>query len=206
MPRKGLCMKKTGNITARIVLIVFIFMMGCGRESREKLSEAGSDFLIGEESHAAAETDESPAEICVYVCGAVNAPGVYTLPAGSRVYEAVRMAGGLSDEADERAVNQAEILTDGRQVTIPTKAEVLKEEEGAAGGPVNINTAGVSELMRLSGVGESRAKDIIAYRKEHGAFSVPEDIMKVPGIKEAVFEKIKDDITVGYLLIHQQYS
>lgn len=51
--------------------------------------------------------------------------------------------------------------------------------------------------MRLSGVGESRAKDIIAYRKEHGAFSVPEDIMKVPGIKEAVFEKIKDDITVG---------
>ncbi len=197
MPRKGLCMKKTGNITARIVLIVFIFMMGCGRESREKLSEAGSDFLIGEESHAAAVTDESPAEICVYVCGAVNAPGVYTLPAGSRVYEAVRMAGGLSDEADERAVNQAEILTDGRQVTIPTKAEVLKEEEGAAGGPVNINTAGVSELMRLSGVGESRAKDIIAYRKEHGAFSVPEDIMKVPGIKEAVFEKIKDDITVG---------
>lgn len=197
MPRKGLCMKKTGNITARIVLIVFIFMMGCGRESREKLSEAGSDFLIGEESHAAAETDESPAEICVYVCGAVNAPGVYTLPAGSRVYEAVRMAGGLSDEADERAVNQAELLTDGRQVTIPTKAEVLKGEEGAAGGPVNINTAGVSELMRLSGVGESRAKDIIAYRKEHGAFSVPEDIMKVPGIKEAVFEKIKDDITVG---------
>lgn len=197
MPRKGLCMKKTGNITARIVLIVFIFMMGCGRESREKLSEAGSDFLIGEESHAAAETDESPAEICVYVCGAVNAPGVYTLPAGSRVYEAVRMAGGLSDEADERAVNQAEVLTDGRQVTIPTKAEVLKGEEGAAGGLVNINTAGVSELMRLSGVGESRAKDIIAYRKEHGAFSVPEDIMKVPGIKEAVFEKIKDDITVG---------
>lgn len=197
MPRKGLCMKKTGNITARIVLIVFIFMMGCGRESREKLSEAGSDFLIGEESHAAAVTDESPAEICVYVCGAVNAPGVYTLPAGSRVYEAVRMAGGLSDEADEKAVNQAELLTDGRQVTIPTKAEVLKEEEGAAGGPVNINTAGVSELMRLSGVGESRAKDIIAYRKEHGAFSVPEDIMKVPGIKEAVFEKIKDDITVG---------
>ena len=197
MPRKGLCMIKTGNITARIVLIVFIFMMGCGRESREKLSEAGSDFLIGEESHAAAETDESPAEICVYVCGAVNAPGVYTLPAGSRVYEAVRMAGGLSDEADERAVNQAEVLTDGRQVTIPTKAEVLKEEEGASGGPVNINTAGVSELMRLSGVGESRAKDIIAYRKEHGAFSVPEDIMKVPGIKEAVFEKIKDDITVG---------
>ena len=197
MPRKGLCMKKTGNITARIVLIVFIFMMGCGRESREKLSEAGSDFLIGEESHAAAETDESPAEICVYVCGAVNAPGVYTLPAGSRVYEADRMAGGLSDEADERAVNQAEILTDGRQVTIPTKAEVLKGEEGAADGPVNINTAGVSELMRLSGVGESRAKDIIAYRKEHEAFSVPEDIMKVPGIKEAVFEKIKDDITVG---------
>jgi competence protein ComEA len=82
-------------------------------------------------------------------------------------------------------------------VTITTKAEVLKGEEGAAGGPVNINTAGVSELMRLSGVGESRAKDIIAYRKEHGAFSVPEDIMKVPGIKEAVFEKIKDDITVG---------
>ena len=197
MPRKGLCMKKTGNITARIVLIVFIFMMGCGRESREKLSEAGSDFLIGEESHAEAETGASPAEICVYVCGAVNAPGVYTLPAGSRVYEAVRMAGGLSDEADERAVNQAEILTDGRQVTIPTKAEVLKGEEGAADGPVNINTAGVSELMRLSGVGESRAKDIIAYRKEHGAFSVPEDIMKVPGIKEAVFEKIKDDITVG---------
>lgn len=168
--------------------------------SEEKLSEQGSAFLIGEESIPEEEesaAEESAAEICVYVCGAVRVPGVYTLPAGSRVYEAIRMAGGLSEDADERAINQAEVLADGQQVTVFTKAEALSENENPAGVKVNINTAGVSELMRLTGIGESRAKDIIAYRKEHGAFSVPEDIMKVSGIKEAVYDKIKDDITVG---------
>ena len=182
-----------------LVAAVFIFMAGCQKGAEESLREQGSAFLAGEESLPAESEShpESGGEIFVYVCGAVNKPGVYALPAGSRVYEAVELAGGLTEDADERAVNQAEILRDGMQVTVFTKSEALLQNENPAGAKVNINTAGASELMRLTGIGESRAQDIIAYRKEHGAFAVPEDLMKVPGIKEAVYEKIKDDITVG---------
>ena len=197
-------MRKFKKIRMSVLLAgVFIFMMSCRGGAEENLAEQGSAFLAGEslaEESLPEENDaESRAEIFVYVCGAVRTPGVYALPAGSRVYEAVELAGGLTEEADERAVNQAEVLKDGMQVTVPTRteAEELRAAEGNAYGRVNINTAGVSELTRLTGIGEARAKDIIAYREAHGAFSSPEEIMKVSGIKEAVYEKIKDDITVG---------
>ncbi len=187
-----------GAVTAA----VFIFQGGCGKAGEEDLAGQEAAFLADEsfcEETDSSAADSSAEQICVYVCGAVAKPGVYTLPGGSRVYEAILMAGGLTAEADERAVNQAEVLRDGQQVTVFTRveAEELQENEALPGNRVNINTAGVSELTRLSGIGESRAKDIIAYREAHGAFEAPEDIMKVSGIKEAVYEKIKDDITVG---------
>ena len=154
-----------------------------------------------------------PAEIQVYVCGAVASPGVYVLPEGSRVYEAVEMAGGLLESADPKALNQARPLADGEQITVLTVEEVQNgetAEQGAGGsvsggdgtlagsgdGKVNINTADEDELMTLSGIGESRAKAIIAYREENGKFESIEDIMKIDGIKEKMFEKIRDSITV----------
>lgn len=164
------------------------------------------------------ETVEEPKELYVHVCGAVENPGVYVLPEGSRVVDAVTAAGGALTEACEEALNQALAVTDGMQVYVPTQEEAEESREwmhtgdvsGQSGsadggmlsagtgseGKVNINTADVNQLCTLPGIGESRAASIVAYREEQGAFSAVEDIMKVSGIKDAAFAKIKDKICV----------
>ena len=144
----------------------------------------------------------------VHVCGEVVNPGIYELPAGSRIYEAVKAAGGFTENASEESVNLASPIEDGVQIRIYSKEEAETLAAGAApfdgfeaSGEgkepvVNLNTATKEELMTLSGIGESRAEDIIRYREENGGFQNIEDIMKVSGIKDAAFQKIKDRITV----------
>ncbi len=149
--------------------------------------------------------------IFVHVCGAVRTPGVYELKSGSRVYEAVQAAGGFTDDAEENYVNQAQILSDGMKLMIPTIEEALampeygvdmQTAEGTAGQPaddgrININTASQQELCTIPGIGATRAAAIAQYRQEHGNFDSVEDIMKVTGIKEGTYEKIKDSIKVN---------
>lgn len=163
----------------------------------------------------AAENATEPIELYVHVCGAVEAPGVYVLPEGSRVVDAVEAAGGTLESASEESLNQALPVTDGMQIYVPTMEEAEKSQEwihtgersgqpGSAAvsesngstGKININTADVTTLCTLPGIGESRASSIVAYREEHGGFSTIEDIMKVSGIKDAAFGKIKDKICV----------
>ncbi len=136
--------------------------------------------------------------VCVYVCGCVAKPGVFYLDKGARVYDAIQLAGGITDDGDMRAVNQAETVADGQQIYVP----FIEEGQGVAAEDgsdtrVNINTADISQLTTLPGIGESRAKTIIAYREEHGAFKDVSDIMNVTGIKEASYNKIKDLIRVN---------
>ena len=144
----------------------------------------------------------------VYVCGAVQVPGVYMLHAGDRIYEAITMAGGLSEDASTISVNQAEMVSDGQMIFVPTVEEAnagitmpqvsvvqdsAKENGDAAGdGKVDLNTASLEELMTLPGIGETRANDILTYRMEHGAFAAVEEIMNVNGIKEGLYNRIKD--------------
>lgn len=141
-------------------------------------------------------------DIYVYVCGEVMSPGVYALTEGSRIYEAVEAAGGFTDEAAEQSLNLAAMVSDGMQITVYSmkEAETLQEsaagKTGAAGSFVNLNTATKEELMTLKGIGEAKAEDILRYREKSGGFKRIEDIMKVPGIKDAGFQKIKDSITV----------
>lgn len=167
---------------------------------------------------------EEAKTLAVHICGAVSAPGVYELPAGSRIIDAVEAGGGFLPEADEACCNLAEEIVDGCQIYIMTKSESCADgqTEKKAGiqtspdsdmqttdinvrsnsapalenGLVNLNTADVAALMTLPGIGESRAKAIISYREQHGAFTKIEDIMKISGIKQAAFSKIKDKITV----------
>lgn len=160
-------------------------------------------------------TEKAVPLICVYVCGAVNRPGVYQLAEGSRVCDALRCAGGLREDADDRSLNQARILGDGEQITVLTgeeaksggitgngveqSADSLPGDGSSGEGPaarVNINTAGKEELMTLPGVGEARAEAIIAYRGENGKFQSAEDIMKIEGNKEKLFAKLQDKICV----------
>ena len=106
------------------------------------------------------------------------------------------MAGGMTEEADPYAINQAEILKDGQQLTVFCRAENNAASVNGEPGKININTATVDELMTLPGIGEARAKDIITFREQNGPFEAVEDLMKISGIKTALFGKIENQITV----------
>lgn len=156
--------------------------------------------------------------IYVHLCGAVKEPGLYEVQSGSRLYEVLKRAGGLTEEACDTFLNQAQVLADGSQIYVPTKEEVAKgtvennensqignnssgenssgDEKDSSLNKVNINTADVDELMTLSGIGESKAKAIVEYRDSNGGFKSIEELMNISGIKEGVFQKIKDSITV----------
>ena len=202
-------------------------------QNREVESNAGDTDQNRKAEPSAGSTDrtelsdassEEAKTLVVHICGAVSAPGVYELPAGSRIIDAVEAGGGFLPEAEEACCNLAEEIVDGCQIYIMTKAESCADgqTEKKAGiqtspdsdmqttdrnarsnsapalenGLVNLNTADVAALMTLPGIGESRAKAIISYREQHGAFAKIEDIMKISGIKQAAFSKIKDKITV----------
>ena len=153
--------------------------------------------------------EETPAEIFVDVCGAVANPGVYEMDSDSRVFQVIEAAGGFLPEAASASVNQAQPVSDGQQIYVPTQEEVeegtmpaeIQQTETAgdsdtAEGVVNINTADADTLKSLSGIGDAKAQAILAYREEHGVFSTIEEIMQVPGIKESTFSAIKDKIKV----------
>ena len=172
--------------------------------------EEDSPEKTGEETREKGQEPEQEADaIFVYVCGQVAAPGVYELSAGARVYQAIERAGGTLEGASPESLNLAQQAEDGQKIYVPSKEEAEagtfpqdssreaaspSQEQG--GGKVNLNTAGLEELMTLTGIGQTRAEAIITYREEEGAFQAPEDIMKVDGIKEGIYEKLKDEITV----------
>lgn len=146
---------------------------------------------------------EKPKICYVHVCGQVLYPGVYRLEEGQRIYEAIELAGGFTESASRTWLNLAEPVADGMKVEVPDEEQAQQWQQvsgagknPASGGKVNINTAPREELMTLKGIGEARAEDIVRFREKQGYFQTIEDIMKVPGIKDAAFEKIKDEITV----------
>ena len=165
------------------------------------------------------ETNDSQSFV-VYVAGYVNNPGVYELSAGSRVIDAIDAAGGYSKEAYDNYLNLASLISDGQMIYVPSEEEVSQGNvesiagnggtsgigvngnggnsgsngTGNSGGLVNINSASKEELMTLPGIGESKADKIIAYREENGRFSTPEGIMEISGIKDGLYNKIKDKI------------
>ena len=147
-----------------------------------------------------AESDRGDAEsgypVMVFVSGAVRSPGVYGFSGNARVYEAVERAGGFSDDADRTQVNLAETVFDGEMVKVPFIGESIDAGTTVSDGKVNLNTATKAELMALSGIGEAKAEAIIAYRTEHGRFQTTADIMKVSGIGEGLYSRIKDSIKV----------
>lgn len=196
-------MKKIKNT---IILMLFLILPGlssCGRDdgivyfdtvAADDAYTQGAEENITEPGSALADEEQ----ICVHVCGQVCRPGVVMLPAGSRVWEAVEAAGGLTEYAQDAAVNLAAVLEDGQKLYIPALGESAAEETAKTvdDGRVNLNTADADRLQTLSGIGAGRAADILSYRETHGGFQNIEEIMQVPGIKESIYEKIKDKITV----------
>ena len=195
------------------VLMGIFLLAGCdGHADTFSLSEQGAEQTedAGQETSGdrtewsvdlSEETEETEAtQICVYVCGQVQAPGVYYLDAGSRICDAVSAAGGCLDTADTCAVNQAERLVDGSRIYIPQEGEtavsISMGDMEQADGLVHLNRADKETLMTLPGIGETKADAILEYRDSHGGFTKKEELMDIPGIKDGVFRKIEDYITV----------
>ncbi len=167
------------------------------------VSDAGSSDS-GDTEAAAVEAET----IVVDVSGAVVSPGVYELGEGARVSDAIEAAGGLSGDADVSTLNRASKVSDGMKITVPSQGQQASsgssDNVGTASsrataqtsGLVNINTATVDELQALSGVGPSTAQAIVEDREKNGLFASVEDLMRVSGIGEKKFAKIKDSICV----------
>lgn len=188
--------------------IISLCLCGCNQNTDIYLEEYGENTQKVEpvESMEVSETEERSRICYVYICGAVMNPGVYAMQEGSRIYEVIREAGGFTEGADETVVNQAEPVTDGMMIRIYTidEAESLELEKrdvsekfSGGDGRLDINKAGISELMTLPGIGSAKAEAIVSYRTEYGDFSDVEDLMNIPGIKEGIFAQIREHIKVN---------
>jgi competence protein ComEA len=166
-------------------------------------NEEENPFHITETEETAGVTTNDEIEeerLVVDLKGAIVQPGVYELEGGARVHELLKMAGGLTSEADELAINLAAPLEDGMVIYIPKKGEVTDYSQTSHqeqdDGKVNINVALSEELQTLTGIGPSKAEAIIAYRDENGSFKELEGLLEVSGIGQKSFEKLKDEITI----------
>ena len=155
----------------------------------------------------AKEEKEEPVEqdlITVDVKGAVKAPGIYDLPVGSRVNDAVQKAGGLTEQADSKSLNLAQKVSDEALVYVPTKGEEATSQQTGSGTvsstskekKVNLNKASLEELKQVKGLGGKRAQDIIDHRETNGKFKSVDELKKVSGIGAKTIEKLKDYVTV----------
>ncbi len=224
--------KLRNKILFSIPALVVCILFGCQKKDALLLTQLQSDAESQElrEVEPSEEAEnvrmQKPPEedvdepeiqkIMIHICGAVQHPGVYELEEGDRICQAVEKAGGFTGEADEDLLNQAQKLTDGMQLVIPTKEEADKVRKEGAGTQqylryedttsnaenisgsslININTATEEMLCTLPGIGSEKAKSIIEYRTKNGNYKRIEDIMNVAGIKGGMFAKIKDKIVV----------
>ncbi len=162
---------------------------------------------VSKDSSTEKEVKEEPVEqdmITVDVKGAVKAPGIYDLPVGSRVNDAVQKAGGLTEQADSKSLNLAQKVSDEDLVYVPTKGEEVASQQVGPGTAsstskdkkVNINKASLEELKQVKGLGGKRAQDIIDHRESNGKFKSVDELKKVSGIGAKTIEKLKDYVTV----------
>lgn len=183
-----------------LVLVVFGFLFL--RREPEAVEEELTMFTTSETQISSSEA--SPSMIYIDIKGAVRSPGMYQVEEGSRLIEAIDSAGGFTDEADQEQLNFALKLADQQVIYVPKIGEEIKAVgesiQGTTGNEeddkVNINTADAQELQTLSGIGEKKAQDILAYREANGSFKEISELTNVSGIGEKTLEKIKDYITI----------
>lgn len=200
-------MRKKCFVLIPVMVVVLLGATSCSNSNGEVVEVIGLESTEQQESLEEVSLEEeenvvTTEEIKVYICGEIANPGVYDMDEGDRICDIIDKAGGFTEYASTMYLNQAELIIDGQKIYVPTVEEV---EAGASllyssaeeeDGKVNLNTASKEELMTLTGIGESKAEAIIAYREDNGGFETIEDIQNISGIKEAVFSTIEDQICV----------
>lgn len=205
-------MKKTIIILCTIIVVLggIIFILYKNNSSSKE--EVVDIFKEPEEIE---QEESNSKKVIVDIKGMINNPGVYEVDSDLRVNDVIELAGGLKEGADTSNINLAKLVSDEMTIIIYSTEEVLekfKQEVCICNCPyiqndacinsnnddnlININTAGIEELTTLTGIGDVKAEAIIKYRSEVGKFKTKEELLNVEGIGEALFEKIKDNITV----------
>jgi len=199
-----------------IILILILIIIGGGVVLYKNINSEDS-FTINRDSDI---SENSPAiqkevpPLIIHITGAVKSPGVYQLKSTDRIVDAVKIAGGATEEANLDLINLAALLKDGQKIIVPSKiynengeetnknidnnAEVMysSSSSGSISGKININTANETMLQALPGIGPVLSERIIEYRNQNGLFGIIDDIKDVSGIAEKKFEGIKDLICV----------
>lgn len=210
-------------ILMMIIAGVMVYLFGDKKE--EVVEDAIKEEVAVVEPKVDILEEEKEESITIDIKGEVKTPGVYELPLNSRVIDAINISGGLTNKADTSDINLSKILKDENVIVISNKysnqtTKYTKKETSVVNNAstskdnvvsssnssdtntnktndkVSINTATKEQLMNLNGIGESKANDIIAYRNQNGLFKSIEDIKKVSGIGDKLFDKIKDHITI----------
>ncbi len=197
-------------------IAVFLLVTQQEKEDKELLIETLSTTEVTvdtKKEQEQANNESKSTKIYVDISGAVKQPGVYQLPEGSRLFDLLKQAGGLTEDAAIQTVNQAMIIQDQQKIIILTQnqaqsidteninnnghlEEKSDEKSSKEAGKININQADLTQLQQLSGIGEKKAQAIIDYRNENGSFKTIEDLAKVTGIGEKTVEKLRDSITI----------
>ena len=194
-------------------IIYGVFNYFTQNKNKENLENISQDIIINNQTESNTEENNNQEKIVIHITGAICNEGIYELEENSRIADAVKIAGGLKEDADLKQINLAYVLEDGMKINIPSKNDnsneninstedyITKENlnssnntNSAKTSKININSATQTELETLPGIGPSTALKIINYRKEKGKFNKIEDIKNVNGIGESKFNKIKEFI------------
>ena len=193
-----------------ISIIIIMLIIGYFNNSKEETITKENLILNTNENKINTNENDENSQIIVHIAGAVKKSGIVKLQEGSRIEDAIKLAGGLSDDADITNINLAYVIEDGTKIRIPSKKDeeiqkeqyiipdsgIETEDKTNLSNIININKANQTELESLSGIGPSLATRIIEYREQNGNFKSIEDIKNVSGIGDNKFENIKSYIKV----------
>ncbi|EGO2622083.1 helix-hairpin-helix domain-containing protein [Enterococcus faecalis] len=206
LPKKWLLLGSGASIVILITLLVGIYLM-VNKEPQVDTT-MWEETSLTTTAEVATDATKERAETMIYVDikGAVKVPGIYQLKTQQRIWDALALAGGVSEEADTAQVNYAQKVKDQMIIYVPKKGEAMAQsletlQESAPAQQnqeekINLNTATEAELQTISGIGAKKAQEIIRFRDEQGPFKTVEELKNVPGIGEKTVERLKDMLTV----------